>query len=277
MQPEWLALLGELGSFYPDDKAQLATGLATVVECFCLKLDSMVNEHQPYEGFQDAVVDWFATSGCIALHFSVSATMHTTVAIRKGTGPDESSIIILLPRGKIQGKNEMMPAFEIELQRFFCEKSSVGETPATTQNSNKIRNKEENEELDRTTNVLAPVADTPISPANSGVDSVGTLPGSRVVKDIAYMPDVNTMPGPAELLSRPPYHLIVHGATGQQITVESSHSQTLVVLAEYLNKWARIDHNNYTHVCFHSSHAFLTFSSSITPLSYINFPFSTLH
>ncbi|EXU96895.1 hypothetical protein X797_009978 [Metarhizium robertsii] len=72
--------------------------------------------------------------------------------------------------------------------------------------------------------VPAAAAAVPVSP---GLDDTGP----------AYLPDVNTLPRPDELLLRPPYHL--HIAQASAIIVQCSHSPSLSFLEAYFKKWCR--------------------------------------
>ncbi|QLI72641.1 uncharacterized protein G6M90_00g083370 [Metarhizium brunneum] len=69
--------------------------------------------------------------------------------------------------------------------------------------------------------------------------AAATVPVSPGLDDTepAYLPDVNTLPRPDELLLRPPYHL--HIAQASAITVQCSHSPSLSFLEAYFKKWCR--------------------------------------
>ncbi|KID95440.1 hypothetical protein MAJ_08603, partial [Metarhizium majus ARSEF 297] len=69
--------------------------------------------------------------------------------------------------------------------------------------------------------------------------AAATVPASPGLDDTepAYLPDVNTLPRPDELLLRPPYHL--HIAQASAITVQCSHSPSLSFLEAYFKKWCR--------------------------------------
>ncbi|KAL1837816.1 hypothetical protein VTJ49DRAFT_3381 [Mycothermus thermophilus] len=60
---------------------------------------------------------------------------------------------------------------------------------------------------------------------------------------VEFLPNVASLPRPDELLLRPPYHLTLSHA-GDRIELQCSHSPTLKVLAEYLKKWCRTNHND---------------------------------
>ncbi|KAI8965554.1 hypothetical protein F5Y11DRAFT_312688 [Daldinia sp. FL1419] len=61
------------------------------------------------------------------------------------------------------------------------------------------------------------------------------------------LPDINTLPCPDDLLLKPPYHLTVYGGGKTTVEVQCSHSPTLELLAEYLKKWCKINHQDTRH------------------------------
>jgi hypothetical protein len=66
---------------------------------------------------------------------------------------------------------------------------------------------------------------------------------------ITYLPDVTALPRPEELLSQPPYHLIVRALGDTRMDIQCSHGASLEVLAAYLKRWTRTNNNLSTKVC----------------------------
>lgn len=61
---------------------------------------------------------------------------------------------------------------------------------------------------------------------------------------IDVLPDIKTLLRPDELLLKPPYHLAVYGGGKTMVEVQCSHSPTLELLADYLKKWCKINHQD---------------------------------
>jgi hypothetical protein len=62
------------------------------------------------------------------------------------------------------------------------------------------------------------------------------------------LPAINMIDRPEDLCRRPPYHLIVR-STDRKVVVQGSHQPSLELLAEYLKKWSKINHNFVNKVC----------------------------
>ncbi len=65
---------------------------------------------------------------------------------------------------------------------------------------------------------------------------------------VEFLPSAESLPRPDELLSRPPYHLIVYDLGRQKIEIHCSHSRSLQLLSEYLKRWCRVNHNDTRNV-----------------------------
>ncbi len=77
----------------------------------------------------------------------------------------------------------------------------------------------------------------------SGLAASGGGGGGAQYK-VDFLPDVNSLPRPDELFLRPPYHLIIQDLGRQRIEISCSHTPSLQLLAEYLKRWCRINHND---------------------------------
>lgn len=82
--------------------------------------------------------------------------------------------------------------------------------------------------------------DSPAIPANKAQPS-------------PFLPTVTSLPRPDELLLRPPYHLQMRSSKGW-IEIQGSHSPSLQLLADYLKRWCRVNHQDTRNVSlFHFS------------------------
>ncbi|KAI2779371.1 hypothetical protein F4815DRAFT_446406 [Daldinia loculata] len=61
------------------------------------------------------------------------------------------------------------------------------------------------------------------------------------------LPNISLLPCPDDLLLKPPYHLTVYGGGKTTVEVQCSHSPTLELLAEYLKKWCKVNHQDTRH------------------------------
>lgn len=65
---------------------------------------------------------------------------------------------------------------------------------------------------------------------------------------VEILPAARSLPRPDELLRRPPYHLLVTARAYNEVEVQCSHSGSLVLLADYLRQWCRVNHNDTRNV-----------------------------
>ncbi|KAI1411527.1 hypothetical protein F5Y13DRAFT_55423 [Hypoxylon sp. FL1857] len=61
------------------------------------------------------------------------------------------------------------------------------------------------------------------------------------------LPDISVLPRPDDLLLKPPYHLAVYGGGNALVEVQCSHSPTLQLLAGYLKRWCKVNHQDTRH------------------------------
>lgn len=62
-------------------------------------------------------------------------------------------------------------------------------------------------------------------------------------KNVEYLANPETLPGPDDLLLQPPYYFSVHTPGGDCVEVQSNHGPSLELLAGYFKKWRRVNHN----------------------------------
>ena len=91
----------------------------------------------------------------------------------------------------------------------------------------------------------AQVVETETAP---GVDLSLQSSKTTARKPVHYLPDAAALPRPDELLQALPYHLIIRAIGETLIDIECSHGPSLDVLAAYLKRWCRTNHNLSTKV-----------------------------
>ena len=81
------------------------------------------------------------------------------------------------------------------------------------------------------------IADEPTKPSSQG---------DR--RQVDRLPSVEILARPDELLLKPPHHLTVTNMDSLGIEIQCSHSPTLRLLADYLKKWCRTNHQDSRNV-----------------------------
>jgi hypothetical protein len=54
-----------------------------------------------------------------------------------------------------------------------------------------------------------------------------------------FLPSVDTLPRPEDLLLKPPYHLILTARHQSELEIQCSHGPSLQLLSDYLKKWTK--------------------------------------
>lgn len=62
-----------------------------------------------------------------------------------------------------------------------------------------------------------------------------------------FLPSVDTLPRPEDLLLQPPYHLILTGRYGSELEIQCSHGPSLQLLSDYLKKWTKQNFRDIRH------------------------------
>ncbi|KAI0118071.1 hypothetical protein F4776DRAFT_672958 [Hypoxylon sp. NC0597] len=84
--------------------------------------------------------------------------------------------------------------------------------------------------------------------ANLSIDTIGENSAATAPhQPFDVLPDIRVLPRPDELLLKPPYHLAVYGGGNAIVEVQCSHSPTLQLLAGYLKRWCKVNHQNINH------------------------------
>lgn len=83
-------------------------------------------------------------------------------------------------------------------------------------------------------------------------ENADSKPSSRDVKHyVDTLPSIEMLARPDELLLKPPYHLTITQTDFTSIEVQGSHSPTLQLLADYLQKWCKTNHQDSRNVRSH--------------------------
>lgn len=134
---------------------------------------------------------------------------------------ERSGIILDLPKSAIATPLEFIPIFREDLRTTFDKKPT----------SSQIQDEEDAVIVDSATK---PLKDLSIN--------------TRARPVVQYLPDASSIPRPDELLQRPPYLLHVRSSGDHRVYIECTHSPSLQVLATYLKRWCRTNHNLSTKV-----------------------------
>ncbi|KAI0836184.1 hypothetical protein F5Y06DRAFT_274413 [Hypoxylon sp. FL0890] len=118
-----------------------------------------------------------------------------------------------LPKGMMPSPIEMQPLFKVRLLDCFDDPQAP---------------------LDEWANLCMDTIDD---------NSVATAP----CQSLDVLPDISILPRPDDLLLKPPYHLAVYGGGNLIVEVQCSHSPTLELLADYLEKWCKVNHQDVRH------------------------------
>ncbi|RFU26759.1 hypothetical protein B7463_g9579, partial [Scytalidium lignicola] len=147
----------------------------------------------------------------------------------------KSSFIIYLPKARPPSQQTTLAGFNSDLLPQFA--SSPSATSPV---------------LPATTNLptSAGANDGPDAWADLGLDTIPSKPiPHRVIQENARVDEINLDPEPLpdlaliarpeELLSRPPYRLIVRQQGYGKVEVQASHQESLMLLEKYLKRWVR--------------------------------------
>lgn len=86
---------------------------------------------------------------------------------------------------------------------------------------------------------------TAFEPKDSGNEWTDVATEEPVVPEASstYLPTIDQLPRPEDLLLRPPYRMIVH-PRANSVEVQGSHSPSLELLAAYLQKWCKTNYSD---------------------------------
>ncbi|KAK1757869.1 hypothetical protein QBC47DRAFT_377143 [Echria macrotheca] len=227
LDPEWQLLLTELDAFYPD-KTNFVLVVTQCVQAWAKSLTELLDD-EAHEAWTETVLEK-AKFGRLRLFLEVSPSEDASTS----WSDTRAGFVICLPRKRVYQAAELFPIFRGKLLTCFeVPKESV---PLPLRQGGAAADEWADVELDRTTG-KPEVVDKPV---------VTTGPVSSPARPVVeFLPTMQSLPRPDELFLRPPYHLtIVPGHS--EIEVQCSHSPSLKFLADYLERWCRVNHHDTT-------------------------------
>ncbi|KAL2124912.1 hypothetical protein VTJ04DRAFT_1277 [Mycothermus thermophilus] len=223
IDPEWPLLVAELDPFY-EDKANLVIVVAGCVQVWAKSMSELLDD-SANEAWTEQVLEKVP----VRLRAYVEVASSPDQQASTSWSEERKGFVITLPKRRVLQPAELFPAFRGGLLACF-------EQPKKPQTA-------------------TPAAESKVADDWEGVDVVPGKTGQAEVvirgppslaaarNKVEFLPDVASLPRPDDLLLKPPYYLTLsHG--GDMIELQCSHSPTLTVLAEYLRKWCRTNHND---------------------------------
>lgn len=210
----------ELDKFYPD-KSNFVVTVAGCVRVWVKSMTELLDD-SANEDWTETVLEK-SKSGRLRLFLDVSKS--DVAATSWST--ERNGFIVSLPKKTVYQPAELFPIFRGSLLTCF-------EAPKKPQLP--IRQADD-------------WADVELDTATGRPEVVEkTRPTLNTIRPtIEFLPNALSLPRPDELFLRAPYHLTVYPGHSD-IEIHSSHSPSLKVLAEYLKRWCRVNHNDSTEV-----------------------------
>jgi hypothetical protein len=226
INPEWQQLLAELDSYYPD-KGNFVTTVATVVQAWVRSMTQLLDDSER-EDWTEALLERLKAAGS-RLRISLEVAPSDRSRCSTSWADRSQGFVIHLPKKLITAPAELTPIFYGELSTCFDSQDAKSKPPPTIAVPTASGSDDwADVEMDKTTGKVAIVEKLAQSPA-------------RIIPQ--YLPSAATLPRPDELFLRPPYHLIVAGGD-REIEIQSSHSPSLQLLADYFQRWCRANHQD---------------------------------
>lgn len=223
MEPEWHLLVAELDKFYPD-KGQL---VAVITGCVLAWIKSMAEllEDPAHEAWTETVLEKVPVR--MQVFVEVADAASTAWSEQRG------GFIISLPKKAIHQPAELFPTFRGGL--LVCFDAKRTQLPDRAAGAGSGADDWAGVEVDTETG-KAEVVEPP--------RSVQT-PVARA--KVEFLPSLASLPRPDLLFLQPPYHLTMY-ANSKHIELQSSHSPSLQLIADYFKRWCRVNHNDTTSV-----------------------------
>ncbi|KAH8804602.1 hypothetical protein F5884DRAFT_796634 [Xylogone sp. PMI_703] len=229
LDAEWSMLWTSLSEAIPDQSTFVPL-VVQIVTSWVDAFEGWLDEEQREEQVGRCLDSLKGARGLkIILEVSTSPSSRptTTWSSRK------SSFIIYLPKSRPPSQQTSLAGFTSDLLPQFASSSATSPVIPATKSA-------------------APVNDDPDSWADLGLDTTipsRTLPHRGGPGESARpnghdlepeaLPDLATIARPEELLSRPPYRLIVRQQVSSIVEVQGSHQESLMLLEKYLKRWVR--------------------------------------
>ncbi|KAM7216113.1 hypothetical protein V8F06_008488 [Rhypophila decipiens] len=222
--PEWPLLLAELHGLFPDGREQVAN----IAETVQVWVKSMLDLLDPEDAWADKVLEKTANSaGQLRLFLDVSAKLDKPVT---SWSEGQQGFVITLPRNVRVQPNELFPVFRGQLYACFDEKKQTVQADKADDWADV--------EVDTTTGT--PMVIDQQTSTSTSIQAAG----SSTPQASPYLPTVASLSRPDELLSKPPYHLLLRQSARGFIEIQCSHSPSLQLLAYYFRKWCRVNHQD---------------------------------
>ncbi|KAK2590943.1 hypothetical protein QQS21_011362 [Conoideocrella luteorostrata] len=213
--PDWAILHNSISAHYTD-LSQLVSDATSFIQSWARAFQDVLEDGQSGEAFCDKLIE--------ALERSAVSTVHLLVEVASSSTPStkwdqqRTSFVLFLPKGEPpHDPAGAVPAFRKQIVSAFDERQPSSVVDAADRED---------------------WADVSVPRINASTSAPATAAAVPVVDaEPAYLPDVNLLPRPDELLLRPPYHL--HITQGSCIKIECSHSPSLSFLEAYFKKWCR--------------------------------------
>ncbi|KAK4167134.1 hypothetical protein QBC43DRAFT_8464 [Cladorrhinum sp. PSN259] len=214
VEPQWQLLVTALETYYPD-KANLVSIIAGCVQVWVKGLTELLDD-----SVNEAWADQLLEKVPVTLRLFIDVATSDKASTRWSN--HRQGFILSLPKAKVFQPTELLPTIRGHLLSCFDTNKQptvaiVGPDPDD----------------------WAQVQLETKQSATQPVDAPSSRPG------VEYLPDVASLPWPDELLLRPPFHLTLTSSQ-KLVEIQCSHSPTLKVLAEYLKRWCRTNHNDTT-------------------------------
>ncbi|KAM7200216.1 hypothetical protein V8F20_005434 [Naviculisporaceae sp. PSN 640] len=223
VNPEWQLLLAELDGVFPTAGDQVAN----IAEICDVWAQAMLDLLEPEDDWADNLVDEARNSGgVLRLFIDVNGKLDTAAVQWSKT---RGGFVITLPKQRIH-PIELLAIFRGQLESCFDVKAKQ-ELPVEGDLAGADDWADVGVEETTSDHRIRPVA------AASTQNQSGPS---------AFLPSATSIPRPDELLLKPPYHLHVRQAGRGQIEIQGSHSPSLKLLADYLKRWCRVNHQDTT-------------------------------
>ncbi|KAK3393361.1 hypothetical protein B0H63DRAFT_406551 [Podospora didyma] len=230
IEPEWHLLLAELDTFYGGDRALLVTSIVNCVVDWTTAISEII-EDDSLESWTELLLE--AVSGRVLIFLEVSDK--NTSKMSTSWSEARQGFIITLPKKQLDRSDELLPTFRGNLLACFggggVKDESALEQSHTT----------EAEAEDDWANVVKVEASGKVVEEPTRAVQEATATTTRV--KTKTLPKLESLPRPDELFKKAPYYLTI-GGSSDEIHVEGSHSPSLKLLADYLTRWCRVNHQD---------------------------------